>query len=203
MAPISKQCFFFIITLTCCQKIHMVKCSQRDSSAFLALQRSRLRRLAIGSERQDFHSTPSFMKVTGPQHFKSLPLLMSVSLSVWFFSVPTVSLPPSSYACLQGRCGSISRLQFLSRGRGHGKGLVITAGTLTASPPLSLLPSTFLRLPCPCLSSSHPLFGIFSSYLFLSSYLFFPLLSTFLERQHLCDDRRVSYGWGTNRKWPQ
>lgn len=82
MAPISKQCFFFIITLTCCQKIHMVKCSQRDSSAFLALQRSRLRRLAIGSERQDFHSTPSFMKVTGPQHFKSLPLLMSVSLSV-------------------------------------------------------------------------------------------------------------------------
>lgn len=72
-------------------------------------------------------------------------LIFSIMPVFLFFHYASIFISPFS-----GPLRSISRLQFLSREMGHGKGLVITAGICTAF--FSLHPSTFILLPCPQLA---------------------------------------------------
>lgn len=91
---------------------------------FFCLQRLRLRRLVIGFKQQDFHNTLSSMKVT---HTHTLH-----------------AVPPSFRPSSSGLLRSISRLQFLSRGRGHGKGLFLL---LLGFSWLLVFPLSFFSLP--------------------------------------------------------
>lgn len=74
-------------------------------------QRLRRRRRVSGWGLLGFHSTSSSMKVT---------------------VTSSLSLLPSFHLRLLSQCGLFQDITSCSWGRGHGKGLVITAGTLTA-----------------------------------------------------------------------
>lgn len=133
----------------------------------------------------------------------SLTLVFSIIYASLFF-LPSLHLPiPVLWATAFYFQASVP-----VRGRGHGKGLVISTGTLTASlslfflPPFSLhpvlsSPTTFLPL-IPAVKAC-----IFFLSVFLSSFLPSVLPSFWLSEKASCDDHQVSYSWGTNRKWPQ
>ena len=149
MAPISKQCSFFLLLLWLVAK-KSIKSSVFSTWLFCFPCSTEIE----AKEACDWLRAAGFPQYAQLYEGNTATALQIFPLAHLHLLAPTVSLPTSSYAHHQGRCSSISRLQFLSRGRGHGKGLVITAGTLTASLPLSLffLPP-FSVIPVP---ASHP-----------------------------------------------
>ena len=141
----------------------------------------------IGSEQQGFHNTPSSMKVKTHLNALTHTVHTLVPSSSWVTSrvqpVPPPSLPsPSLYLhpsvpppvppLGSGLVRAISRGWFLSRGRGHGKGLVIPAVAPTVSALLFSISSLFFDLFLSLLSLSF----YFSLSSFFSVFLSHPTL---------------------------
>ncbi len=114
-----------------------------------------------------FTQLPRFTRRLAPLE---IPGFLSLTLLFFPSSLLLSLLLPSLHLCIpsSGPLRSISRLQFLSRGRGHGKGLVITAGTLTASLSLFCLPPFSFHPDLSSPTTSHSLcqsFHLFSFFL--------------------------------------